>query len=64
MKLTRRCFGWLSSPPKQWIAHAVTKSKLGRKTGRLDDADIVRLNQALLVFFGLATAARIRSGAK
>lgn len=32
----------------------IPKSKLGEKIGRLDDADIVRLNQAALVFLGLA----------
>ena len=33
----------------------VPKDKLGEKIGRLDDADIVRLNQAVLVFLGLAS---------
>lgn len=32
----------------------VDKSKLGKRIGRLDDADIVRLNRAILVFLGLA----------
>ena len=32
----------------------VPKSKLGEKIGRLGDADMFRLNQALLVFLGLA----------
>ncbi|HWG75377.1 MAG TPA: type II toxin-antitoxin system PemK/MazF family toxin [Steroidobacteraceae bacterium] len=31
----------------------VAKSKLGRRIGRLDDADIMRLNRAVVVFFGL-----------
>ena len=30
----------------------VPKSKLGERIGRMDDADIVRLNQAMFVFFG------------
>ena len=30
------------------------KAKLGRQIGRLDDADIIRLNRAILVFLGLA----------
>ena len=34
----------------------VRKSKIGVQVGRLDDADMVRLNQAILVFFGLATS--------
>lgn len=34
----------------------VAKSKLGTRIGRLDDADIVRLNRAMLVFLGLAGA--------
>ncbi|RMD61992.1 MAG: type II toxin-antitoxin system PemK/MazF family toxin [Alphaproteobacteria bacterium] len=32
----------------------VSKTRLGRRLGRLDDADIVRLNRAILVFLGLA----------
>ena len=38
----------------------VPKSKLGSQIGRLDDADILRLNQAILVFLGLAVSARPR----
>lgn len=33
---------------------AVPRTKVGARVGRLDDEDIVRLNQALLVFLGLA----------
>lgn len=36
----------------------VPKSKLGNPLGRLDDADMVRLNRAVLVFLGLAASAR------
>ncbi len=36
----------------------VPKSKLGAHIGRLDDEDVLRLNQAVLVFLGLATSAR------
>ena len=32
----------------------VPKSKIGKLVGRLDDADLVRLNRAVLVFLGLA----------
>lgn len=35
----------------------VAKSKLGSPIGRLEDADMVRLNRAMLVFLGLAGAA-------
>ncbi|MFN4208599.1 MAG: type II toxin-antitoxin system PemK/MazF family toxin [Agrobacterium albertimagni] len=38
----------------------VSKSKLGEWVGRLDDEDIVRLNQAMLVFLGLAGPPRQR----
>jgi mRNA interferase MazF len=38
----------------------VSKAKLGTHVGRLDDEDIVRLNQALLVFLGLAISPRAR----
>jgi mRNA interferase MazF len=36
----------------------VPKSKLGARIGRLDDEDILRLNQAVLVFLGLAVSPR------
>jgi mRNA interferase MazF len=32
----------------------VPKSKIGSRLGRLDEADILRLNRAVLVFLGLA----------
>lgn len=40
----------------------VAKSKLGERIGRIDDEDIVRLNQALMVFLGLAVSPK--SGAR
>ena len=45
--------------PCRLMADKITtmpKSKLGARVGRLDDADILRLNQAMLVFLGLAAA--------
>ena len=36
----------------------VPKSKIGERIGRLDDEDLVRLNQAVLVFLGLAVSPR------
>jgi mRNA interferase MazF len=36
----------------------VPKSKLGKRIGRLDDRDILRLNQAILVFLGLTVSSR------
>jgi mRNA interferase MazF len=38
----------------------VPKSKVGARAGRLDDEDILRLNQAMLVFLGLAASPRLR----
>jgi mRNA interferase MazF len=38
----------------------VPKSKVGDRVGRLDDEDILRLNQAVLVFLGLAVSPRAR----
>ncbi len=38
----------------------VPKAKLGARIGRLDDADILRLNQAILVFLGLAVSPKAR----
>ncbi|WP_142781665.1 type II toxin-antitoxin system PemK/MazF family toxin [Agrobacterium sp. T29] len=40
----------------------VPKSKIGVQVGRLDDEDIVRLNQAMMVFLGLAVSPRAREG--
>jgi len=36
----------------------IPKSKAGERIGRLDDADLVRLNQAVMVFLGLAVSPR------
>lgn len=38
----------------------VSKTKVGARVGRLDDEDILRLNQAVLVFLGLAVSPRSR----
>ncbi len=40
----------------------VPKSKLGEQIGRLADEDILRLNQAMLVFLGLAVSPRSMGG--
>jgi mRNA interferase MazF len=39
----------------------VPKSKLGAHIGRLADEDLLRLNQAMLVFLGLAVSPRVAS---
>lgn len=39
---------------------AVPRSKLGEPIGWLDAADVVRLNQAMLVFLGLTVSPRTR----
>jgi mRNA interferase MazF len=36
----------------------VPKSKVGERIGRLDDEDMIRLNQAMMVFLGLAMSPR------
>jgi len=41
----------------------VPKTKVGARVGRLDDEDILRLNQAVLVFLGLAGSPRAQQGA-
>jgi mRNA interferase MazF len=41
----------------------VPKSKLGKRIGRLNDQDIVRLNQAILVFLGLTVSPRAKPAA-
>ncbi len=40
----------------------VPKSKLGERVGRIEDEGIVRLNQALMVFLGLAVT--LKSGSR
>lgn len=37
---------------------SLPKSRLGKRIGKLDDEDLVRLNRAALVFLGLATTRR------
>lgn len=32
----------------------VSRKRIGERTGRLDDEDVVRLNRAMMVFLGLA----------
>jgi mRNA interferase MazF len=41
----------------------VPKTKVGARVGRLDDEDILRLNQAALVFLGLAVSPRTKRDA-
>jgi mRNA interferase MazF len=50
----------LRSPCRMMVDKITTvpKSKLGAQVGRLDDTDVVRLNQAMMVFLGLAVSAR------
>jgi mRNA interferase MazF len=36
----------------------VPKDKIGKRVGQLGDEDVVRLNQAMIVFLGLARSAR------
>jgi mRNA interferase MazF len=36
----------------------MSRSRLGRQVGRLDDEDLVRLNRAAVVFLGLAATRR------
>ena len=38
----------------------IPKTKIGAHVGRLDDMDILRLNQAALVFLGLAVSPRAK----
>jgi mRNA interferase MazF len=38
----------------------VPKAKVGTRVGRLDDEDMVRLNQAMMVFLGMAVSPRGR----
>ena len=38
----------------------VPKTKIGTRVGRLDDEDVLRLSQAVLVFLGLAVSPRTK----
>lgn len=38
----------------------VPKTKIGSRVGKLDDDDLLRLNQAMVVFLGLAGSSRSR----
>jgi mRNA interferase MazF len=35
--------------------NTLPKAKMGRRIGRLDDADMPRLNRAVILFLGLAS---------
>jgi mRNA interferase MazF len=50
----------LRAPSRLMIDKITTipKTKLGTRIGRLDDPDILRLNQALLDFLGLAVSSK------
>jgi mRNA interferase MazF len=37
----------------------VPKGRIGEKLGRLDDIDVLRVNQAVLIFLGLATPVKL-----
>jgi mRNA interferase MazF len=37
----------------------VSRANAGSRIGRLDDQDMVRLNQAMIVFLGLAVSPRL-----
>ena len=52
----------LRSPSRLMVDKIATvpKSKLGSPVGRLDDQDVVRLNQAILVFLGLTVSPKAR----
>ncbi len=48
----------LRAPSKLMVDKITTihKGKLGRRAGRLDDADIPRLDRAIMIFLGLGAA--------
>lgn len=52
----------LRSPSRLMVDKIVTvpKPKLGSRIGHLDDGDVTRLNQAVLVFLGLAASRKAR----
>lgn len=50
----------LRSPSRLMVDKITTvpRSRVGEKIGRLDDEDVIRLNQAAMVFLGLAVSPR------
>lgn len=56
----------LRSPSRLMVDKITTvpKSKVGDQIGRLDDEDVVRLNQAVMVFLGLAVSPGLRRKAE
>src|SRR2546430_3726553 len=50
----------LRSPCRLMVDKVTTvpKSKIGSQVGRLDDEDVLRINQAVIVFLGLAVSPR------
>lgn len=56
----------LRSPCRMMVDKITTipKSKLDTLVGRLDEADVIRLNQAMTVFLGLAVSPRSEKLAK
>jgi mRNA interferase MazF len=55
----------LRSPCRMMVDKITTvpKSKLGAQVGRLDEGDVIRLNQAMMVFLGLAVSPRSEKSA-
>lgn len=53
----------LEAPSRLMVDKVTTvwRSRLGTLLGHLDDVDVLRLNQALIVFLGLAVSPRDRS---
>ena len=56
--------GGLCAPSRLRVDKITTvpKTKVGTRVGRLEDADVLRLNRAVLVFLGLAAPAGARRG--
>ena len=50
----------LSGPSSLMVDKITTvpKDRIGKRIGQLDERDVVRLNQAMIVFLGLARSAR------
>ncbi|HVN88282.1 MAG TPA: type II toxin-antitoxin system PemK/MazF family toxin [Candidatus Binataceae bacterium] len=52
----------LRSPSRLMVDKITTvpRSKMGERIGHLDDSDLLRLNQSMLVFLGLTVSPRTR----
>jgi mRNA interferase MazF len=65
LKIEPNARNGLRSPCRLMVDKITTvpKSKVGKRVGQLDEPDLLRLNQSVMVFLGLAVSTRAASKA-